>query len=30
MVRNGAEQIFPRARDFIRPGFDEVISDFVS
>jgi hypothetical protein len=25
-----AEQVFPGARDFIRPGFDEVISDFVS
>jgi hypothetical protein len=29
-LRRGAEQIFPHARDFIRPGFDEVISDFVS
>ena len=29
-LRRAAEQIFPHARDFIRPGFDEVISDFVS
>ncbi len=29
-LRHLAEQTFPRARDFIRPGFDEVISDFVS
>jgi hypothetical protein len=29
-LRRGAEQTFPQARDFIRPGFDEVISDFVS
>jgi hypothetical protein len=29
-LRRTAEQIFPHARDFIRPGFDEVISDFVS
>jgi hypothetical protein len=29
-LRRGAEQAFPQARDFIRPGFDEVISDFVS
>ena len=29
-LRRAAEQTFPQARDFIRPGFDEVISDFVS
>ena len=29
-LRRGAEQTFPQARDFIRPGFDEVLSDFVS
>lgn len=29
-LRRATEQIFPQARDFIRPGFDEVISDFVS
>ncbi len=29
-LRRTTEQVFPRARDFIRPGFDEVISDFVS
>ena len=29
-LRRTAEQIFPHARNFIRPGFDEVISDFVS
>src|SRR2546428_3270289 len=29
-LRRGIEQIFPRARDFIRPGFDEVDSEFVS
>src|SRR6266436_3281531 len=29
-LRRTTEQIFPQARDFIRPGFDEVISDFVS
>jgi hypothetical protein len=29
-VRRTAEQTFPEARDFIRPGFDEVMSDFVS
>ncbi|MDX6303084.1 MAG: hypothetical protein QOI77_53 [Blastocatellia bacterium] len=29
-LRRATELIFPRARDFIRPGFDEVISDFVS
>jgi hypothetical protein len=29
-LRRTVEQIFPHARDFIRPGFDEVISDFVS
>jgi hypothetical protein len=29
-MRRAAEQTFPQARDFIRPGFDEVISRFVS
>jgi hypothetical protein len=29
-LRRTTEQIFPHARDFIRPGFDEVMSDFVS
>ena len=29
-LRRTAEQAFPHARDFIRPGFDEVISEFVS
>jgi hypothetical protein len=29
-MRRAAEQTFPQARDFIRPGFDEVNSDFVS
>ena len=29
-LRRATEQTFPHARDFIRPGFDEVISDFVS
>jgi hypothetical protein len=29
-LRRMAEQIFPHARDFIRPGFDELMSDFVS
>jgi hypothetical protein len=29
-LRCDVEQIFPHARDFIRPVFDEVISDFVS
>jgi hypothetical protein len=29
-LRRMAEQVFPHAKDFIRPGFDEVISDFVS
>jgi hypothetical protein len=29
-LRRTAEQTFPNARDFIRPGFDEVISEFVS
>jgi len=29
-LRHMAEQNFPHARDFIRPGFDEVMSDFVS
>lgn len=29
-LRRGAEQTFPHARDFMRPGFDEVISDLVS
>ena len=28
--RRATEQNFPNAREFIRPGFDEVISDFVS
>ncbi len=29
-LRRATEQIFPHARDFIRPGFDEVNSEFVS
>jgi hypothetical protein len=29
-LRRATEQTFPDARDFIRPGFDEVISDFLS
>jgi hypothetical protein len=29
-LRRATEQTFPNARDFIRPGFDEVISDFIS
>ena len=29
-LRRTTEQTFPNARDFIRPGFDEVISDFLS
>jgi hypothetical protein len=29
-LRRGTEQLFPQARDFIRPGFDETLSDFVS
>lgn len=29
-LRRGIEQAFPRARDFVRPGFDEVGSEFVS
>jgi hypothetical protein len=29
-LRRGTELAFPQARDFIRPGFDEVISEFVS
>ena len=29
-LRRGIEQTFPGARDFIRPGLDEVASDFVS
>lgn len=29
-LRRGLEKTFPRARDFIRPGFDEMISDFAS
>jgi hypothetical protein len=29
-LRRTTEQVFPHARDFIRPGFDEVISEFVS
>jgi hypothetical protein len=29
-LRRATEQVFPQARDFIRPVFDEVISEFVS
>jgi hypothetical protein len=29
-LRRGVEQLFTKARDFIRPGFDEVSSEFVS
>jgi hypothetical protein len=29
-LRQGLEQAFPNARDFIRPGFDEVWSDLIS
>jgi hypothetical protein len=29
-LRRATEQTFPNARDFIRPGFDEVNSEFVS
>ena len=29
-LRRGIEQIFPRARDFVRPGFDEVGSESAS
>jgi hypothetical protein len=29
-LRRGVEQLFPKARDFIRPGFDETQSEFVS
>jgi hypothetical protein len=29
-LRQATEKTFPRARDFIRPGFDETLSDFVS
>ncbi|PYS64049.1 MAG: hypothetical protein DMF76_05700 [Acidobacteria bacterium] len=29
-LRRAIERIFPRARDFIRPGFDELGSEFVS
>lgn len=29
-LRRGMEQLFPMARDFIRPGFDESQSEFVS
>ena len=29
-LRRGVEARFPRARDFIRPGFDENLSEFVS
>jgi hypothetical protein len=29
-LRRATEQVFPQARDFIRPGFDEIISEFVS
>lgn len=30
LLRNGIEEILPRARDFVRPGFDEIISEFAS
>jgi hypothetical protein len=29
-LRRTTEKVFPHAHDFIRPGFDEVISEFVS
>jgi len=29
-LRRATEQSFPHARDFIRPGFDETLSEFVS
>jgi|SRR5215813_9704186 len=29
-LRSGIEETLPLARDFIRPGFDEVLGDFVS
>jgi hypothetical protein len=29
-IRNATEATFPRARDFMRPGFDETQSEFVS
>jgi len=29
-LRDGIESVLPAARDFVRPGFDEVESDFVS
>lgn len=29
-LRRGIEQVFPRARDFVRPGFDEAGSELVS
>jgi len=29
-LRRGIETRFPRARSFIRPGFDENLSEFVS
>jgi hypothetical protein len=29
-LRSGLEEILPQARDFVRPGFDEVISEFSS
>ena len=29
-LRRGLEKTFPRARDFIRPGFDEIVSNLVS
>jgi hypothetical protein len=29
-LRRVAEQTFPHARDFVRPGFDEISSEFVS
>ncbi|HKP39162.1 MAG TPA: hypothetical protein VJT71_20045 [Pyrinomonadaceae bacterium] len=30
LLRRSIEARFPRARDFVRPGLDEVLSDFVS
>jgi len=29
-LRDGIETVLPQARDFLRPGFDEVLSDYVS
>lgn len=29
-LRDGIEKVLPEARNFVRPGFDEVASDFVS